>query len=100
MAIPIIAIFGKNFQNHKQGEFAEIRKFIPVIIFVIFHQKWQINDLRIKTKVLEFLGIQPSYTSTYFWIFLNYENKMKVRDEGTWLKFISGGLVFLRNSRN
>ena len=25
---------------------------------------------------------------------MNYENKMKVRDEGTWLKFISGGLIF------
>ena len=25
---------------------------------------------------------------------MNYENKMKVRDEGTWLEFISGGLFF------
>ena len=31
---------------------------------------------------------------------MNYENKMKVRDEGTWLEFISGGLFFLRNSKN
>ena len=54
MIIPIMAFFMKNFENHFKGGFIKIRKFILVIIFVIF------DDLDLKIKISKFLGIEPN----------------------------------------
>ena len=39
MAIPMMAIYVKNFKNHIYGELIKIRNFTLVIISVIFAQK-------------------------------------------------------------
>ena len=44
-------------KNHIQGEFLRIREF-TLAIFVIFPQN---GKLRLKTKILKFLGIQSIY---------------------------------------
>ena len=44
MAIPMMAIYVK---NYIQGEFIEIREFNLVIIFMIFPEKWK---FRLKNK--------------------------------------------------
>ena len=59
MAIAIMTICMKIFEIHIWGEFIKTKEFTMVIIFVIFHQKY---DLGLKMKVLKFLGIQPLYT--------------------------------------
>ena len=50
MAIPMMAIFVKNFKNHIQGEFVIIREFALVINFVIFPEKGQ---LRLENEIFE-----------------------------------------------
>ena len=54
MIIPIMVFFKKNFENHLKGGFIKIRKFILVIIFVIF------DDLNLEIKISKFLGIEPN----------------------------------------
>ena len=41
--IPVMVIYSKNFDNHKQGEFVKIQEFLLVIIFTFFPQKMRIK---------------------------------------------------------
>ena len=44
IVIPTMAISVENFKNHIKGEFVKIRKFVLVIIFVIFPQNDNLDE--------------------------------------------------------
>ena len=56
MAIPIMAIFVKKFQNHIKVEFLNSQEFTLVIICVVKN-----DNLGLEMKFLKVLGIKPNF---------------------------------------
>ena len=62
MAIPIMPIFSKKFENHMQGKFVKIREFTRAIIFVVFIRKLQ---ARLKNESFKISRNSPLFIMHY-----------------------------------